>query len=67
MPVDSEEKSFKAVLTRFRRLHSNTNDCITYVDGWWTYRVCIGRDIRQFHADDGACRAALQLAGPSRV
>lgn len=27
--------------------------CIEHVDGWWTYEICVGGTIRQYHNDNG--------------
>ena len=48
-----EPKSFAAILRSLHTRSKTDSSCISYVDGWWTYRICLGRDIRQFHVDDG--------------
>ena len=25
--------------------------CLLKVEGWWTYELCVGRHVRQFHRD----------------
>jgi hypothetical protein len=42
-----------AVLDKLHTGLAGDDNCITHSTGWWTYRLCLGRDIRQYHVDDG--------------
>jgi hypothetical protein len=36
-----------------RLLAPLNNSCLEHVEGWWTYEVCLGMRVRQFHSEGG--------------
>lgn len=43
--VDSSLPPVASVLVSLR------NQCMRHIDGWWTYEFCVGKQLRQYHAD----------------
>lgn len=43
--ASSSHPSVASFLTPLR------DQCMRYVEGWWTYEFCAGRQLRQYHAD----------------
>lgn len=52
--VASKDPTLCAVLPSPTRILAPLNHtCIEHVDGWWTYEICVGGTIRQYHNDNG--------------
>lgn len=43
-------------------LEGITGACVRRNEGWWTYEVCIGRSVRQFHAAAGTAAPAVDFS-----
>ena len=36
-------------------------DCFYSLQGWWSYELCLGRQLRQFHLEEGTNRPNLVI------
>jgi protein OS-9 len=52
---DQKQADYKARNSSVVELLSplKTRSCLSYTKGWWTYEFCYGREIKQYHAEDG--------------
>lgn len=52
--IGSRDAALCELLVSPSRLLSGLNQsCIEHVDGWWTYELCLGIRLRQYHNDAG--------------
>jgi hypothetical protein len=52
--VGTRHAAFCDLLPSARRLLSFLNTtCLEHVEGWWTYELCLGVRLRQYHSDAG--------------
>ncbi len=45
-----------------QHLQSVSGSCVQRNEGWWTYEVCVGRSVRQFHAAAGSAKPAADFS-----
>ena len=47
--------------TGARLLRQLESQCFTLEDGWWTYQLCVGHHLRQYHLEEGKVTAEYYL------
>ncbi|VUZ47195.1 unnamed protein product [Hymenolepis diminuta] len=56
LPVRNISEYIKSVFNTW-----NTSNCLTWFHGWWTYKVCIGQEVTQYHDEHGAITLSSSL------